>query len=87
MNYVQDLHIKKEIFPLFDNTLNKFSKAKVLEILQTPLKNTQEIYLRQNIFRAFSKNKKILKNYSYSVSYLVEVYHFLNTHDFETLVG
>ncbi|KAA1248078.1 hypothetical protein [Aquimarina sp. RZ0] len=85
MNTIEDLHIQKEILPLFDNTLNKFSRAKVLEILTHPLKSIEEIKFRQRIFQGFSENKKILKEYSYSVSYLLEVYHFLNNYDLDEL--
>lgn len=85
MNNIQDLNIEKEILPLFDHTSNQFSKVKVLEILNTPLKSIDDINFRQNIFRGFSKNKEILNNYSYSVIYLNEVYNFLNNIDVETL--
>ncbi|WP_062055892.1 MutS-related protein [Aquimarina longa] len=85
MNNIQDLNIEKEILPLFDNTINKFSSAKILEILNQPLKSIEEIKLRQHIFRGFSDNNKILKDYSYSVSYLLEVYHFLNKYDLDEL--
>ncbi|TPN81176.1 hypothetical protein [Aquimarina algicola] len=85
MNNIQDLNIEKEILPLFDNTLNKFSRAKVHEIFNNPLKSIEKIRYRQSIFQGFSDNKKILKDYSYSVSYLLEVYHFLKNYDLDKL--
>ncbi len=85
MNNIQDLNIEKEILPLFDNTLNKYSRAKVLEILNYPLKSVEKIKYTQDIFRGFSENKKILKDYSYSVSYLLEVYNFLQNYDLDEL--
>ncbi len=85
MNNIYDLNIEKEILPLFDNTLNKFSQMKVVEILNNPLKSVEEIQLRQNIFLGFSDNTLVLKDYSYSVSYLIEVHTFLNNVDLEEL--
>jgi DNA mismatch repair protein MutS len=77
MYNTQDLNIEKEILPLFDNTLNIFSKKIVLDILKTPLSSKEEILSRQSVFNGFTKNKTILKNYSYTNSYLLEVYSFL----------
>jgi len=63
MNTIQDLHIEKEILPLFDNAIR----------------------LRQQVFKGFSENKKVLKKYSYPVSYLLEVYHFLDSFNLDEL--
>ncbi len=78
MNNINDLHIEKEVLPLFDFTLTILSKKIVLETLKKPLKSKKEIRSRQNIFKGFIENKKVLKKYSYSLSYLLEVHHFLN---------
>tara|TARA_R110000868_G_scaffold163800_1_gene396131 strand:- start:10436 stop:11698 length:1263 start_codon:yes stop_codon:yes gene_type:complete len=78
MNNIQDLNIKDEVLPIFDYSLNMFAKAKILEILHTPLNSVEDILYRQNILRAFAKNNNVLKKYSYTVLYLNEVHFFLN---------
>jgi DNA mismatch repair protein MutS len=85
MNNIQDLNIEKEILPLFDYSLNKFAKQKILEILETPLPSTDGIIKRQNILKGFTANHKILKKYSYTVLYLKEVHFFLNEEKIEDL--
>ncbi len=77
MNNTQDLHLEKEILPLFDYTLNKFSKKVLLDVLEKPLLNENEIMLRQKVLKGFLDNYEILKNYSYLVSDLLGVYNFL----------
>lgn len=78
MNNIQDLNIKKEILPLFDFSLNSFTKNKILYLLETPLLSEDKIIERQNILKAFESNRKVLENYSYTVLYLNEVHFFLN---------
>ncbi|WP_010518784.1 MutS-related protein [Croceivirga radicis] len=85
MNNIKDLNIEKEILPLFDYSMNMFSRNKILEILGKPLQSTSEITQRQNILKGFSKNQKILKDYSYTVLYLNEVHFFLNDEKIEDL--
>jgi len=78
MNNIQDLNLKNEVLPIFDYSLNLFTKKKILTILETPLLNESEIIERQNIFKAFASNMTVLENYSYTVLYLNEVYLFLD---------
>lgn len=78
MHNLRDLKIEEEILPLFDYSLNGFTKNKILDILKTPLGSTLDIIHRQNILKGFTDNKKILHDYSYTVLYVNEVYHFLN---------
>jgi DNA mismatch repair protein MutS len=85
MNNLKDLNIEKEILPLFDYSLNMFTKNKILEILMTPLPSMSEIAERQNILKGFNENNKILKDYSYTVLYLNEVHFFLNDAKIEDL--
>tara|TARA_R110000796_G_C14508376_1_gene429626 strand:+ start:78 stop:1340 length:1263 start_codon:yes stop_codon:yes gene_type:complete len=85
MNNIKDLNIEKEILPLFDYSMNMFSRNKILEILEKPLQSTTDIIKRQNILKGFSKNEKILKDYSYTVLYLNEVHFFLNDEKIEDL--
>ncbi len=85
MNNVQDLNIEKEVLPLFNYSLNIFTKKKILEILETPLSSAIEILERQNILKGFTANNKILQEYSYTVLYLNEVHFFLNDAKIEDL--
>lgn len=85
MNNIKDLNIENEILPLFDYSLNMFSRCKILEILEKPLQSISEIIKRQNILKGFAQNEKILKDYSYTVLYLNEVHFFLNDEKTEDL--
>lgn len=85
MNHIKDLNIEKEILPLFDYSMNMFSRNKILEILEKPLESISDIIERQNILKGFSDNEKILKDYSYTVLYLNEVHFFLNDEKIEDL--
>ncbi len=85
MNNIKDLNIEKEILPLFDYSMNMFSRNKILEILKNPLESISDIIERQNILKGFSENEKILKDYSYTVLYLNEVHFFLNNEKIEDL--
>ena len=78
MNNTQDLNIKNEILPIFDYSLNSFTKNKILYLLETPLISEDKIIERQDILKAFVANMKVLENYSYTVLYLNEVHFFLN---------
>lgn len=78
MNNIQDLNIKNEILPIFDYSLNSFTKNKILHLLETPLISEDKIIERQDILKAFGANMKFLENYSYTVLYLNEVHFFLN---------
>ena len=77
MNSIQDLNLEKEILPLFNFTLNDFSKKVLLNILNKPLSSKSEIIERQDILNGFLENNNILNNYSYSPLYLKEVHNFL----------
>ncbi len=78
MNNIQDLNIKDEVLPIFDFSLNSFTKKKILTILETPLKFEKQIIERQNILKGFILNREVLNSYSYTVLYLNEVHYFLN---------
>ncbi|WP_405246860.1 MutS-related protein [Cellulophaga sp. Asnod2-G02] len=85
MNNLKDFNIEKELLPLFDFSLNKFAREKIIEILETPLPSTIAIINRQNILKGFSANNMVLKDYSYTVLYLNEVHFFLNEEKIEDL--
>ena len=85
MTNISDLHIHQEILPLFDFTLNDFSKETLVALLHEPLSSIEEILLRQEILKGFIANLAILKNYSYSRIDLYEVHTFLtNYYDLDT---
>ncbi len=85
MSNVQDLNIENEVLPLFNYSLNTFTKKEILEILETPLSSADEILQRQNILKGFASNNKILQEYSYTVLYLNEVHFFLKDAKIEDL--
>ncbi len=85
MSNVQDLNIENEVLPLFNYSLNTFTKKEILEILETPLSSADEIFQRQKILKGFASNNKILQEYSYTVLYLNEVHFFLNDAKIEDL--
>lgn len=85
MNNLKDLNIEKEVLPLFDYSLNTFTKSKILDILNSPLQSITEIELRQNILKGFANNQKILGQYSYTILYLKEVHSFLTEEKVEDL--
>lgn len=85
MNASQDLNIEEEILPLFDHTLNYFSKQTLLDLIKKPLGSTHEIHTRQRTIRGFEANKEIVNRYSYSISYLLEVHEFLQFAEMEDL--
>ncbi len=70
---------------MFDYSLNMFARKKILAILETPLPSVAMITERQNIFKGFTANQNILKEYSYTVLYLNEVHFFLNDEKIEDL--
>lgn len=77
MNNLKDLKIEKELLPIFNYSLNRYAKEKIIDILKTPLDSITEIVARQNILKGFIANNQILKDYSYTVLYLNEVHYFL----------
>jgi DNA mismatch repair protein MutS len=85
MNNIKDLNVKEELLPLFDYSLNIFTRKKIIEILETPLESISDIIHRQNILKGFTANNKVLKDYSYTVLYLNEVHFFLNDERIEDL--
>lgn len=80
---IHDLNIKKEVLPIFDYSLNSFTRNKILNLLETTLSNENQITQRQEILKGFISNIEILKKYSYTVLYLNEVHFFLNNFKIE----
>ncbi|WP_062057706.1 MutS-related protein [Aquimarina longa] len=85
MSATKDLHIKKELLPLFDYTINLYARNRLLKILKTPLISEKESIQRQNILKGFIENGVVLNGYSYPILYLREVYEFLNSYTLQEL--
>lgn len=76
MTNIADLHIRRDILPLFDFTCNDFSKDLLHTLLHQPLGSVEQIEERQQILKGFMANEAVLVNYSYSRIELFEVYNF-----------
>lgn len=88
MNNISDLQIEKEILPLFDFTLNDFSKEAINKLLQEPLISISDILHRQDILKGFIANLNDLKEYSYSRVDFYEVHKLLldtSTHNSKSI--
>ncbi|PZX92164.1 hypothetical protein DOS84_16605 [Flavobacterium aquariorum] len=83
MSDIQDLNIKKEVLPIFDYSLNSFTRNKILNLLETSLISESQIIERQDILKSFITNIELFKKYSYTVLYLNEVHFFLNNFKIE----
>lgn len=83
MSDIQDLNIKKEVLPIFDYSLNSFTRNKILNLLETSLISESQIIERQDILKSFITNIELFKKYSYAVLYLNEVHFFLNNFKIE----
>lgn len=76
-NYIDDLNLRKEIFPIFDNCINYISQKKLYNILEEPLKSIKDIYNRQKIIKGFILSSEVLSEYKYSKVYFHQIYEFL----------
>lgn len=76
MTQIQDLHIEKEVLPLFDYTRNRYANSFLLHMLQTPMTSLKEIMDRQAIVQSFCSNYSLFDNYAYASADLMEVYQF-----------
>ncbi|MEL6561437.1 MAG: hypothetical protein AAFQ94_24830 [Bacteroidota bacterium] len=85
MHNIKDLNIDKELLPLFDFSLNSFTRAQIIELLNSPLESISAIRQRQQIYQGFIANMKVLQDYSYPVLYLKEVHFFLENSAIEDL--
>lgn len=82
MNATKDLNTQTELLPLFDYTLNDFSRNILLGILNKPIGSKDEIIIQQDIIKGFINNDAVLSDYSYYRTDFLEVYHFLNEFSF-----
>lgn len=84
MNNITDLNIESEILPLFDFTLNDFTKDRLIQLLNEPLNSMVDIETRQGIIKSFLKNQEIFSNYSYSRVDYYEVHQFIHDASIQT---
>ncbi|GEP98266.1 MutS-related protein [Chitinophaga cymbidii] len=71
---IRDLHIERDILPLFDYTCNDFSRGVLTDLFRTPLPSAADILHRQEIIKGMLKNWKVLESYSYARGDLMEVH-------------
>jgi DNA mismatch repair protein MutS len=78
MRQVQDLHLERDILPLFDHTISDHA-AEVLRqtILNVP-ETLEEVYYRQSILQGFLHNWAVIGEFSYQRLDVREVYTFLD---------
>ena len=74
---VYDLHFKKDVLPLFDHVHNEFSRAALLELLSEMPASVDEIYVRQDIIKAFLGNEQLYAPFSYSRIEFNQVYGYI----------
>ncbi|MGJ1410149.1 hypothetical protein ACR78Z_10765 [Sphingobacterium thalpophilum] len=74
---VIDLNVKTDIFSIFDNTLNGFSKDILIDLLQKPLVHVNDINNRQQIFKGFISNSNLLERYYYNSRDFYDVHSLL----------
>ena len=79
MTNTEDLHIKKEIFPLFDFVYNDLSKDRLFQLLTEIPVSMEEVLQRQDILKRLMENSRLHRTFSYSKTEFNEVYHYLNS--------
>jgi DNA mismatch repair protein MutS len=77
MNNIKDLHVEKELIPLFDFVYNEFARDTLIELLSDLPGSLDEILLRQQIIKGLMANEAIHAPFSYVKSEFNEVYGYL----------
>ena len=76
MQNVRDLHIKKDIIPLFDTVCNDLSRDALIEIFSHPLPSPREVITRQNIIKGLIEQEHLYFPFFYSTLEFNEVYAY-----------
>lgn len=76
MNNIKDLHLEKEILPLFDFVYNEFSRDTLIELLSEIPGSVDEILFRQKIIKGLMSNEALYIPFSYYKSEFNEVYGY-----------
>lgn len=66
MNVLNDLKLKEDIVPIFDNTLCVYSQQKLIDILTIRPVSDEELLNRQNIIKGFMEHHTKLESFNYS---------------------
>jgi DNA mismatch repair protein MutS len=77
MKNIQDLHLRNEIVPLFDFTLNDFSRNILIDLFSTIPLSIEEILIRQQIIKGLLKNKALYIPFFYYKSEVNEIDGYL----------
>jgi DNA mismatch repair protein MutS len=76
MKNVRDLHIQKEIIPLFDFVCNEYSRDVLVQLFDTAPADLTDIMFRQDILKGMIRNEQLFRHLSYSKSEFNEVYSY-----------
>lgn len=76
MKNVRDLHIQKEIIPLFDFTCNDYSRDVLVQLFTTAPTDLTDILFRQDILKGLIRNEQLFRPFSYAKSEFNEVYTY-----------
>jgi DNA mismatch repair protein MutS len=76
MKNVRDLHIQKEIIPLFDFTCNDYSRDVLVQLFETAPADLNDILFRQDILKGLIRNEQLFRPFSYARSEFNEVYTY-----------
>ena len=76
MKNVRDLHIQKEIIPLFDFVCNDYSRDVLVQLFTTAPAGLPDILLRQDILKGIIRNEQLFRPFSYAKSEFNEVYTY-----------
>jgi len=77
MKNIKDLHVEKEILPLFDFVYNEFSRDALIELLSEIPGSVDEVLIRQQIIKDLMRNKALYAPASYYKSEFNDVYTYL----------
>jgi DNA mismatch repair protein MutS len=78
MKNIKDLNLKKEILPLFDFTLNDFSRNVLVDLFSEIPQTLEEILIRQSIIKGLLKNRSLYLPFFYYKSEVNEINEYLN---------
>jgi DNA mismatch repair protein MutS len=76
MKNVRDLHIQKEIIPLFDSVCNEYSRDVLVQLFATAPAGLPDILFRQDILKGLIRNEQLFRPFSYAKSEFNEVYTY-----------
>lgn len=78
MNNIKDLHIEKEILPLFDFVCNEYARDVLIDLLTDIPPSLVEVLCRQQIIKGLLGNESLYLPFHYYKSEFNEVYGYLD---------